>query len=177
MCLSELTPSMAKLVDDTCHIIYVLDLDAGFVMQDEGSWTLNPVKYHKLPVDLIPATPLIPQFPYDPDGIRFHVGHGDWPGIPGAGRYEQPKIFGLEQNYPNPFNPATSIRFWLDEVSDVTLQVFNLKGEVVAALASGTYGTGQHTVAFDGSGLASGVYLCKLKAGPRTLVRKMLLMK
>jgi hypothetical protein len=170
-CLSELTPSMAKVVDDTCHILYVFDLDAGAVTQNEGTWTLNPIKYHRVPVDLIPTTPLVP------DTIPFHVEHGTWPGMPGAGRFEQPKSFALEQNYPNPFNPVTSIRFWLEDVSDVSLRVYNLQGDVVAALASGTYGTGQHTVSFDGSNLASGVYIYKLEAGRRTLARKMLLMK
>jgi len=41
------------------------------VVQDEGSWTLNPVKYHSVPVELIPTTPLIEQLP-------FHVEHGSY---------------------------------------------------------------------------------------------------
>jgi hypothetical protein len=48
-CLSELTPSMAKTVDGNCHILYVLDLDAGNVVQTEGAATLNSVIYHTVP--------------------------------------------------------------------------------------------------------------------------------
>jgi len=44
-------------------------------------------------------------------------------------------------------------------------------------VASGSYGTGEHTVRFDGSDLSSGMYFCKLQAGQRTLERKMLLLK
>jgi hypothetical protein len=169
-CLSELTPSMAKKVDDYCHVMYVLDKDAGNVNQTEGTWTLNPVIYHKIPISQIPSTPTMPYFP-------LHVEHGPPVGIPGAGRYEQPKTFALQQNYPNPFNPATNITFSLDEVSEITLNVYNLRGELVANLASGTYGTGAHTVRFDASGLASGVYVYKLTAGSRSLQQKMLLLK
>ena len=66
-CWSELTPSMAKTVDGYCRITYVLDKDAGNIAQTEGSWTLNPVKYHRVPVASIPTTPLVPQ------NIHLHV--------------------------------------------------------------------------------------------------------
>jgi hypothetical protein len=69
-CLSELTPSMAKVADGTLHIMYVLDRDAGFVVQSEGSWTLNEVKYHSIPVEDIPSEPLVVQ------DVPFHVEHG-----------------------------------------------------------------------------------------------------
>ncbi len=170
-CWSELSPSMAKLVDGTCHIMYVVDRDAGFVVQTEGTWTFNEVKYHSVPVDLIPASPLVPQ------DVPLHVSHGTWPGIPGEDSRANPVEFGLSQNYPNPFNPVTSITFALDEVSTISLKVFNLLGEEVAEVTSGNYGSGEHTVTFDGSNLASGVYLYKLEAGSRVETRKMLLLK
>jgi len=66
-CFSETYPSMAKVVDGNCHILYVLDKDAGAVNQTEGTWTLNDVIYHKVPVDLIATTPLVEQ------NIPFHV--------------------------------------------------------------------------------------------------------
>ena len=171
-CLSEITPSMAKLVDGTCHIEYVLDRDAGTVVQNEGTWTLNEVKYHSVDVDLLSPTPYVPQ------DVPFHVEHSPYqPGIPGAKRLETPKNFALGQNYPNPFNPMTTITFSLDQVSEVSLKVYNLMGKEIATLAAGTYGTGQHTVIFDGSNLASGLYIYKLEAAGRTLERKMLLLK
>ncbi len=172
-CWSELYPTMCEDVDGTCHILYVMDRDAGAVIQDEGGWTLNEVKYHSVPVDLIPNEPLVPQ------DVPFHVDHYSGPPleVPGTVRQEQPDRFTLGQNYPNPFNPTTNITFSLDVVSDVSLKIYNLQGREVATVVKGTYGTGQHTVNFDASSLASGVYIYKLQAGNRNLTNKMLLMK
>ncbi|MBU0518606.1 T9SS type A sorting domain-containing protein, partial [bacterium] len=175
-CWSELYPTMAEKVDGECHILYVLDRDAGSIVQTEGAWTLNEVKYHSVPVDDIPSTPLVPQWP-DPGSYNIHVAHGSYVGLPGAGRYDQAYTFSLDQNYPNPFNPTTNITFTLDEISDVTLKVYDLLGKEVATVTNGAYGTGQHTVTFDASNLASGVYIYKIEAGERSLARKMLIVK
>ncbi|MBU1131241.1 T9SS type A sorting domain-containing protein [Patescibacteria group bacterium] len=170
-CLSELSPTMAKLVDGACHIMYILDKDAGFVIQEEGTYTFNNVIYHTVPITEIEATPLVEQ------DIPFHVEQIPGFEIPGSGRYATPRAFDLRQNYPNPFNPATSISFSLEQVSQVSLTVYNLKGEQVAQITSGTYGSGQHTVTFDAMDLSSGVYVYKLLTGKRSLARKMLLVK
>ncbi|MBU0518878.1 T9SS type A sorting domain-containing protein [bacterium] len=175
-CWSELTPSMAQVVDGTCHIAYIVDRDAGAVVQTEGGWTYNQAKYHAVPVDEIPSTPLVPQWP-EPGSYPFHVEHAPPVGIPGAGRFEVASTFDLSQNYPNPFNPSTTIQFSLEQVSEVSMKVFNLLGEEVATVASGTYGTGQHTVNFDASNLSSGMYIYKLEAGGRSLAKKMMLIK
>jgi hypothetical protein len=171
-CLSELYPTMCEDVDGECHILYVMDRDAGAVIQNEGTWTFNEVIYHSVSVDLIPSTPTVPQ------NVPFHVSQAFPPAeVPGGGRYDQPDKFAMGQNYPNPFNPTTNITFSLDHVSDVALTVYNLRGEEVAMVAKGTYGTGQHTATFDGSDLASGVYLYQLTANNQTLSGKMVLMK
>lgn len=85
--------------------------------------------------------------------------------------------FELKQNYPNPFNPTTQIPFELKEAGDVTLKVFDLTGREVATLLNGYQSAGSHTVAFDGSGLASGTYLYKLDVNGNQFSRTMVLMK
>jgi len=175
-CWSELYPTMAEKVDGTCHILYVMDRDAGSIVQTEGSWTLNEVKYHSVSVDDIPSTPLVPQWP-ELGSYSIHIQQGSYLGLPGSDRYAQAYTFEMSQNYPNPFNPTTSIQFTLDEVSNVSLKIYDLLGKEVATVTEGTYGTGQHTVTFDGSNLASGVYIYKIDTGKHSKAQKMLLLK
>ena len=85
--------------------------------------------------------------------------------------------FRLNQNYPNPFNPSTYITYALPEQADVRLEVFTINGQRVAVLVDETRQAGEHQVAFDASGLASGVYLYRLQAGPFTKTQRMVLVK
>lgn len=83
----------------------------------------------------------------------------------------------LYQNYPNPFNPATDIRFALKEKSDISLLIFNSKGEQVRTLFEGTKDKGMHTVRFDASGLNSGLYFYRLTSGNKSETKKMMMLK
>jgi hypothetical protein len=90
---------------------------------------------------------------------------------------ELPAIFVVSQNYPNPFNPTTVVSYQLPVGGRVRLVVYDPLGREVATLADGWQSSGEHSVSFDGSGLASGVYLYRLTAGDRTTTRKMILAK
>jgi hypothetical protein len=79
----------------------------------------------------------------------------------------------LSQNYPNPFNPSTTIRYELAERSHVTLTIFNLLGQEVRGLVDEVEDAGYRSVHLDASGLASGVYFYRLKAGDFVHTRKM----
>ena len=86
-------------------------------------------------------------------------------------------MFVLWQNYPNPFNPTTVIRYRVGAASDVRLTLFDQLGREVAALVSGRKAPGSYEVRFDASGLASGVYLCRLRAGDFVQTRKLLFLR
>jgi hypothetical protein len=88
-----------------------------------------------------------------------------------------PVTASLMQNYPNPFNPETVVRYAVPAASDVRLVVYDMLGREVAVLASGKHMPGIYEVHFDGSGLASGVYLYSLTAGDFVQTRKMVLTK
>lgn len=93
---------------------------------------------------------------------------------------ERPEItreFALSQNYPNPFNPSTTIEYSVPTSGDVELAVFNLAGQKVATLVSGNVNAGSHSVAWNGAGVASGVYFYRLQAADQIMTRKMLLLK
>ena len=87
------------------------------------------------------------------------------------------KEFALEQNYPNPFNPSTEINFAMPKSADVKLSVYNILGEKVAELINGKMVAGNHSVNFNATNLASGMYLYRLEAGSFVSVKKMMLLK
>jgi hypothetical protein len=89
----------------------------------------------------------------------------------------EPQSFELTQNYPNPFNPSTNISFTIPASGDATLKVYNLLGQEVATLVNERMNAGSHTVNFDASRLASGIYIYRLTSGGFTQTRKMTLIK
>ncbi len=86
-----------------------------------------------------------------------------------------PSQFTLSQNSPNPFNPTTKIGLDLPTVSDWTLEIFNVSGQLVRTFSG--RGVGYVPVEWDASGQPSGVYFYKATAGANTESRKMLLLK
>jgi hypothetical protein len=93
-----------------------------------------------------------------------------------------PTSYGLAQNYPNPFNPSTRISYDLPVASSVTLQVYDLLGQVVTTLIDASQPAGTHVIEWNGrdnSGhsVASGVYFYRLSSGTYTSTRKMILLK
>ena len=82
-----------------------------------------------------------------------------------SGFVEEPLQYKLEQNYPNPFNPTTTLSFTLAQASFVTLKVYNILGQEVAALINREQmDEGPQEIEFDASNLASGVYFYRIKA-------------
>jgi hypothetical protein len=154
---------------------YIYDRDAGTAITSspEGETTLNPLIYQRIPVVDIPTTPII-----DP-ARAFHADSTGFPDLAvGDNLAYAPTLFSLYQNYPNPFNPATKIQFDLRFEGAVWLKVFDVTGrEVAAPVRGGRLSAGTHVVEFNGSGLASGVYFCRLESAGITATRKMILMK
>ncbi|MEE9442974.1 MAG: T9SS type A sorting domain-containing protein [candidate division Zixibacteria bacterium] len=89
----------------------------------------------------------------------------------------RPVTYRLSQNYPNPFNPTTEISFSLPDAAVVKLEVFNIIGQRVTVLVDEHLEAGLHHIQWDGSNIASGTYLYRLKAGEFTETKKMLLLK
>ena len=97
---------------------------------------------------------------------------------PGGGLVPVPEIFGLLQNEPNPFIESTKISFNLRETSQVRLNIYNLKGQLVKLLYSGV--TSKRTIMWDGKDdndneLQAGVYLYKLFVNGKTAETKKLI--
>jgi len=89
----------------------------------------------------------------------------------------KPKDFILKQNHPNPFNSRTQIEFFLNKDGEISLEIFDLAGSLVATLQEGRKQAGKHLVEWNGEGFASGIYLYRLTSGESTQIRKMILLK
>jgi hypothetical protein len=87
------------------------------------------------------------------------------------------KYFRLAQNFPNPFNSTTQIEFMLPSTQRVSLRLYDVLGREVAVIMNEIQTAGRHRLAFDASGLSSGVYLCRLEAGEMIQTRKMVLVR
>jgi hypothetical protein len=72
------------------------------------------------------------------------------------------KTYELAQNYPNPFNPSTMIKYQIPVNGLVTIKVFDILGKEVATLINQKQEVGFYEVEFDGSDLASGMYIYKI---------------
>ncbi|TKJ40666.1 hypothetical protein CEE37_06800 [candidate division LCP-89 bacterium B3_LCP] len=104
-----------------------------------------------------------------------------------VGQPTLPSKFALYQNYPNPFNPATSIRYDLPEMSDVTLKIFNIMGRHVTTLVDKRETAGFKRLVWKGTNdygaeVASGLYIIQMvakgeTAGKYVSAKKMLLLK
>ena len=103
-------------------------------------------------------------------------------GSSAAGAVDLPTEYALAANYPNPFNPVTTIAYALPEPTPVRLDVYDVRGRLVARLVDTNQPAGRYAVVWDahdasGRALASGVYFYRIQAGRFTKVRQMVLVK
>lgn len=75
-----------------------------------------------------------------------------------------PLVYEMKQNYPNPFNPSTSIQYDLPVAGQVSLVIYDVVGRRVAELAGGYHDAGHHSVVWNASNQASGVYFAMFVA-------------
>ena len=102
---------------------------------------------------------------------------------PSLSEIQLPTVFALHQNYPNPFNPSTEIRFDLPEGGHILLILYDVLGREVATLANGYHEAGYHSVTWNASNQASGIYFAHFNATDAsgnvkyTKINKLVLMK
>jgi hypothetical protein len=87
------------------------------------------------------------------------------------------------RSYPNPFNPKTTIAFGMKSAGDVSLKIYDLKGNLVRTICENRhYSDGRHELHWQGRddagrAVSSGVYIYRLQAGQETAVERMALLK
>ena len=100
-----------------------------------------------------------------------------------SGTENIPGIRFATSNYPNPFNPSTTIKYSMPKAGHLTLNVYNVRGQLVKTLIDGNRPAGaDQTIVWDGtnnqgSNVSSGVYFYEARTGGEVTVQKMALVK
>jgi glucose/arabinose dehydrogenase len=90
--------------------------------------------------------------------------------------------FSLLPNFPNPFNPSTNISYELKSSMDYELAVYDMTGKRIRLLETGNKPAGVYNAVWNGQNdqgikVGSGMYVIKLSAGNKQIVRKITLLK
>jgi len=88
-----------------------------------------------------------------------------------------PFRFYVADAYPNPFNPATTIEYGLATPCEVSLSIYNIRGQLVDVIHNDFTPSGNHTATWTPSDLPSGIYIYQLKAGANAVSRRMVYVK
>ena len=146
----------------------------------EQASTINPGKGYWVKVTQ-PGSLVLSSIPPPMEKIRI-VATGEMPPAPpgevtAESKVEKPREFALGQNYPNPFNPTTAIRFQISDYGFVSLQVYDVLGRKVATLVNEVKEPGTYIVQWDASGVSSGVYFYRLRAGDFVQTKRMMVVR
>ena len=117
----------------------------------------------------------------DPDGSRSDMG-AIWYDGPVSVESYRPFTFTLSQNMPNPFNPATTIPYTVATAGPVSLNIYNLHGQLVKTLVQESAVPGEYHATWNGRDMAgravaSGVYVYRLNAPDGVRTKRMLLVR
>jgi hypothetical protein len=104
-----------------------------------------------------------------------HIGDSPHTDVP------DPGVFAVK-SYPNPFNPSTKIEYYMPRRGELTVKIYNIRGELVKTLVDEVCPAGVDFVVWDGTNnssytAASGVYFYQAKAMGETIVKKIALIK
>ncbi len=94
----------------------------------------------------------------------------------------KPSKMSLVKNVPNPFNPFTTISYGIPVDSNVSLVIYDVRGQVIQTLQSGPQAAGWYDVVWngetaDGETISTGIYFARLVGGEYSPVIKMIYLK
>ncbi len=78
--------------------------------------------------------------------------------------------------YPNPFNPMINFSFGLEEISEVEVKIFNIKGQLVSSIKEGVLNSGKHTIPWQAINLSSGIYFAQLQVNNEIIESKKIIL-
>jgi len=88
-----------------------------------------------------------------------------------------PEVISLGSAYPNPFNPTTSFELSVGNAGHVTMNVYNVMGQVVETLVNNTMDAGNYNITWDAANFSSGMYVVKAETANGLASQKVMLVK
>jgi hypothetical protein len=183
--LGELIQTNAN--NDSCDISFNIYLDPLFEDPTTGNYQITWFNFPNWDETRSPCIDAgDPLSAFDPDTTTADIGalyfDQNVPGTLPEIAAQLPNAFHVAAPYPNPFNPTTTFTFKLPAANRVTLDVFDASGRNIGSrLLNGPtedwYSAGTHQIVFNGTGLPSGTYIYRIKAGKYTASGKMVLIK
>jgi hypothetical protein len=145
--------------------VVLLPFDLGYVIEDTDCGG-NPLS-STLPVRVLLLQDILYRFTYLPGGYPV--------GVPETG------VFAL-RTHPNPFNPNIVIDYQVPVRGELTIRVYNLRGELVRTLLAGPVPAGPGRVIWDGTdqgraAVSSGAYFCVAEIAGQSRSDKILLLR
>jgi hypothetical protein len=80
-------------------------------------------------------------------------------------------------NYPNPFNPTTNILIDMERPGRAIVEVYDIMGRKISTIFDERLNNRRYEVVFDGTGLASGIYVVVLRTDQGVRTRTITLLK
>ena len=94
----------------------------------------------------------------------------------------KPVDFTVLPAYPNPFNPSTTIRYGLDDDSNVSIDIYDISGKLISTLFNAEQTQGWHSIQWNGTNqygeqAPAGLYLSKITSDNEVKTNKLMLLK
>ncbi len=153
---------VAKTVDNFVHVVFQQDATAGTNLQNNSTADNNhPAGVNDILYAAVPVSKIL-------DGSIQTL----W--SLGVNQFNSnQEVFIVSQNYPNPFSNTSEVIIWLDTESEVSLEIYNINGQVVSTQSFGSKGAGNHALTMNADGLAPGIYFYTIKTATHSVTRKM----
>ena len=88
-----------------------------------------------------------------------------------------PHDISLYPSYPTPFNPSTTIKIFIPVEMKIDISVYNLMGQKVDNLHSGSIDSGYNFLSWDANEFSSGIYILKASSSGYVQTQKLMLVK
>ena len=112
-----------------------------------------------------------------PEDIDIVVASRTGGSVPVAHTAVEVDSFTMKSLYPNPFNPVTKLSYDVEKAGNLRISVYNILGQEVAELYNDYQSFGSHSLIWNASNMASGVYYINLDLNGQSETNKVMLIK